>query len=158
MVEAIAAYEVIEAGRKDFDDVARQVIKLLLELEPEASQEIEAMDLPEITRQLLGDGKIYAFLAKTNNQAIGVLTLHECAALYAGGVFGEISELYVDPVHRSQNVGKLLIEAALVKARQQGWMRLEVGAPPVDGWCRTLEFYESNEFKATGTRLRRLMM
>ena len=124
MIEAIAAYNVIEADKKDFDDVATQVIKLLLELEPEASQEIKSMNLPEITRKLLSDGKIYAFLAKTNNQAVGVLTLHECAALYAGGVFGEISELYVDPAHRSQIVNRSCVSKSQA-----------AGLDEIGSWC-----------------------
>ncbi len=44
---------------------------------------------------------------------IGVITLHECAAIYAGGIFGEISELYVKPEFSSLKVGELLLASAI---------------------------------------------
>ncbi len=149
--------EITEAGTNEFRDVSVQVTKLLLELEPEASKEIEEMDLPSITLKLLESSKIYAFLAKHNDITVGVITLHECAAIYAGGVFGEISELYVNPGYRSSNVGKLLVDSAIKKAKEFGWSRLEVGTPPSEKWPRTLRFYERYGFKGTGTRMRLLV-
>jgi predicted S18 family serine protease len=89
--------EVIEALEHNSNDVSELVKSLLLELSPSAKEEIEGSSLENLTKDLLNSSKIWAFLAKKNETFIGVITLHECAAIYAGGVFGEISELYVKP-------------------------------------------------------------
>lgn len=147
---------VIEAT-DNFKDVAELVKDLLIELEPSAIDEIENARLDLVTQNLLDSSKIWAFLAKSNNENVGVITLHECAAIYAGGVFGEISELYVKPEFRSSNIGELLLNSALEKGNELGWKRLEVGSPPPNESPRTIKFYENKGFKCTGSRLRRLI-
>lgn len=139
------------------ETVAALVKKLLIELEPEEEEGINRMDLVQITTDLMNAGKVFALLAKDGVAPVGVLTLHECAAIYAGGIFGEISELYVDPAYRSKQVGQMLLDAAEKKGSAMGWVRLEVGSPPPQDWPRTVGFYEKNQFVATGTRLRRLI-
>ena len=146
--------KVIEATDNDFYDVSELVTNLLVELEPSAEAEIESMDLDRIARTLLTSSKIWAFLAKYDEKTIGVITLHECAAIYAGGVFGEISELYVKPEYRSLKIGDLLLNSAIDKGRELGWKRLEVGSPPPSESPRTFKFYEDKGFKCTGSRLR----
>jgi GNAT superfamily N-acetyltransferase len=150
-------FEIVAAGPEDFEEVSFQVKQLLFELEPESSNEIEMMNLPEITKELLASSKIYAFLAKNHNGIVGVITLHECAAIYAGGIFGEISELYVEPAYRSSEVGGSLLKSAIHKAKESGWTRLEVCSPPPKDWARTVKFYENNGFKDTGVRFRCLV-
>jgi len=85
------------------------------------------------------------------------MTLNECAAIYAGGKFGEISELYVRPDMRSQGVAQQLLDHAQQEARARGWKRIEVGAPSQPDWHRTLNFYLRNGFDEVGPRLRRLV-
>jgi len=149
--------QVVEASARDFETVSSLVQALLLELEPDAADEIRSMGIAQITDGLLKSSKISAFLALCGNQPIGVITLHECAAIYAGGVFGEISELYVKPEYRSLKVGALLLNSALEKGKALGWARLEVGSPPPNESPRTMQFYETNGFKCTGSRLRWLI-
>ena len=149
--------EIIEASPNESGIVSELVFALLRELEPGAEGEISEMDLPSITGELLSRGKIIAFIARSGEENIGVITLHECAAIYAGGLFGEISELYVAPAHRSRDVGGRLVKAALLRGRELGWKRLEVGTPPPGEWPKTTNFYLRNHFKATGARLRRLI-
>lgn len=149
--------EIVEATQQDAPIVAALVNRLLLELEPSAQAEIAAMPLAQTAEQLLTAGKIWAFLAKQEGVAIGVITLHECAAIYTGGLFGEISELYVQPQHRSENIGALLLNAAIEKAQSLHWKRLEVGSPPPAEHTRVLRFYEQQGFLCTGARLRRLI-
>ncbi|MEM7116019.1 MAG: GNAT family N-acetyltransferase [Chloroflexota bacterium] len=146
-----------EASIEQVDTVASLVKALLIELEPEAENELRQMDITQIAADLFQKGKLFAILAKDGQKPVGVLTLHECAAIYAGGLFGEISELYVLPDYRSKQVGQLLLDAAVEKAKQLGWKRLEVGSPPPEQWPRTVQFYENNQFEATGTRLRRIV-
>lgn len=148
---------VIPASAQQSQLVSDLVTCLLIELEPGATAEIEAMNLPDITAKLFTAEKIWAFLAMDDGKAIGIITLHECAAIYAGGVFGEISELYVAPEYRSANVGRLLLDAAIEKGKELNWQRLEVGSPPPAESPRTIQFYERQGFKATGSRLRLLI-
>lgn len=143
---------VIEAGVSDYADVAHMVANLLVELEPGGN--VEHSHICALSKELLNAGKIWAFLAQCDGKSLGVITLHECAAIYAGGVFGEISELYVLPEARSLNIGEKLIDAAVEKAKALGWKRLEVGTPPEDESPRTLQFYKRLGFKATGTRMK----
>lgn len=107
------------------------------------------------TRLLAEDCKYWAFLARdAAGEPIGVLTLNECAATYARGRFGEIAELYVVPQARSLDVGGTLLRAAIGFGRERGWNHLEVGAPAVPRFQRTVSFYLKNEFVEIGPRLR----
>lgn len=138
--------------------VATLVECLLLELEPEATNEIQAMDLLSITKTLISQNKIQAFLAMDSaDKPIGVITLHECAAIYAGGIFGEISEFYVVPEHRVSGIGKGLMNAAVTYGGQQGWKRIEVGIPEPKLFQHTHTFYVNRGFIKTGLRLRLLL-
>ncbi len=81
--------------------------------------------------------------------------LGECAAVYAGGVFGVITELYVVPEHRSEGVAPPLIEAAREFGKTRGWTHVEVTAPPLPKWRRTVDFYLREGFTEIGVRLKR---
>jgi GNAT superfamily N-acetyltransferase len=78
----------------------------------------------------------------------------ETFALYAGGSYGVIDEMYVDPAHRAGGVGRLLIDAVKDLARRKGWVRVDVTAPPGERWRRTVRFYEKQGFVFTGPKLR----
>jgi GNAT superfamily N-acetyltransferase len=149
--------EIIEVTSANHQDVANLITDLLIELSPSAKQEIQNSPIQSIAYELLNTSKIWAFLAKKDHKYIGVITLHECAAIYAGGIFGEISELYVKPEYRSLKIGEMLIKQAIVKGQELHWQRLEVGSPPADDSPRTINFYQRNGFKCTGSRLRKLI-
>jgi GNAT superfamily N-acetyltransferase len=151
---SLSMMTLVEASAADSKEISRLIELLLIELEPEIIDEIQQMDLKSITKELLKTSKIRAILAKYVELNVGVLTLHECAAIYAGGVYGEISELFVLPEFRSKEVGHRLIEAAINLAQRLGWKRLEVGTPPSDKWPRTLSFYKKEGFELIGERLR----
>ena len=93
------------------------------------------------------------FVARDENRTpAGFIALHESRALYAGGVFGTIPELYVRPAFRSQGLGRLLIDAACSHGGERGWLRLEVTTPPLPNFDRTASFYEREGFAVTGGR------
>jgi len=146
--------EIIEATEKHVSTIVYLVRSLLIELDPSAEEELDILSLEDITRRLIHQNKLWALLAYTGEEFIGVLTLHECASIYAGGIFGEISELYVVPQYRSKSIGDQLISSSFKKAKALGWKRLEVGIPPISNSPRTLKFYENMEFKCTGTRMK----
>ena len=151
--------ELRPAAPEDFEAVGDLVHRLLCELAPERKAEFERQVFVKRARKLLGmSDRVWAFLALKNGQSpIGVILLNECASIYAGGFFGEITELYIDPEHRSQGVAPRLVEATMELARQRGWGRIEVGAPDVPRWQRTVDFYLKEGFVEVGPRLKKLI-
>src|SRR6266571_388173 len=128
-----------KAGSGDHEVVNALVLRLLTELYDPVEWGYSRETLAPAVRKLLREGIGYwAFLAHVGNGTpVGVITLNECAAIYAFGHFGEISELYVVPEHRSGGVGAALVDAAIEFGRGRGWSLLEVGAPAVPRWQRT---------------------
>lgn len=143
------------ASETDADPVAQLLLELFEELASPRSSGYELVTVARTVRDLLKPGdRVWAFLAEAAGQAIGVLTLNECASIYAGGEFGEICELYVSPRFRRLGVGKRLLEAAVEFAHRRGWRRLEVGAPEIPRWERTVDFYRQVGFSEVGPRLK----
>ena len=104
--------------------------------------------------ELLAPGSgVWSFLAMSDDEVVGMINLNECAAIYAGGKFGEITELYIKPKFRSKNIGVKLISKAKDFAREKAWKVLEVGAPDVPRCQRTVNFYLNNGFSEIGPRL-----
>lgn len=147
---------IVERARPDeYETVGLLVNRLLIELFPDDDAYREPGKYISAARYLLESGdNVWALVAKTTiGEVVGILTLNECAAIYAGGNFGEISELYVDSSQRSSGVGAKLIDAAKHFAIQKGWPEIEVGAPPQPEWRRTIDFYTSRGFVYSGPRL-----
>ena len=140
-----------QATTDDAPVVADFVRRLLLELF-DVDRDPDAMD--QTARDLLGSPDLFtALIARSGTVPAGVLTLATCVSIYAGGRFGEIAELCVNPDTRSAGVGEALIDAAAAYGREHGWSRIEVGAPPADRWARTVSFYERCGFTEIGPRL-----
>lgn len=137
----------------DVAAVACHVHALLDELSDGQAPTLDAVTAT--ARNVLASDRVIALLAEQDGTAIGLLTLNECMAIYAGGLFGEICELHVSAAQRSRGIASCLLSAALDEARARGWSRLEVGAPAQPAWSRTLSFYRTNGFVETGPRLRR---
>jgi GNAT superfamily N-acetyltransferase len=120
----------------------------------------EAEDAVYIDKFILNKDRLliqkghYIFVAKFNNEIVGVITLSECFAIYAGGLYGTINEMYVKPDYRCQNIGKRLIDEAKAFARKNKWERLDVTAPIEERWLRTIDFYENHGFGFTGEKLK----
>ncbi len=146
-----AVVRIDQAGTEDAAIVADFVTRLLAELFDSARDPAE---MEATARDLLARLDLFtAFIARRDEKPVGVLTLATCVSVYASGPFGEIAELCVNPGERSAGVGEALIAAAADYGRQNGWSRLEVGAPPADRWARTVAFYERNGFSEIGPRL-----
>ena len=128
--------------------VARAVDDLLLELFEQAPRGVR---LGETASAMLADPSTFvAFIAEDEGQAVGVLTLGVCRSLYAGGAYGQIAELQVNPAWRSGGVGAALLDAAVAYGRELDWPMLEVNTPPAETWSRTLAFYRSHGFQDNG--------
>jgi predicted N-acetyltransferase YhbS len=143
----------------DAEVVGNLVLRLLRELVPERADTFE----PEIftkraQRLLLNDDLVCGFLAcDDDDEAVGLIMLAECTAIYAGGTFGVITELYVPPEDRSKGIASSLIQAAATFAKERDWTHLEVTAPPLPTWRRTVDFYLREGFTVVGPRLKRTL-
>jgi GNAT superfamily N-acetyltransferase len=145
------------AGPEEAERVCRLVDRLLTEL-GEEGEETGALDVPPLRAgwSALAPGVHLALLARRgkDRDAIGVATLSECFALYAGGRYGILNEMYVAPEHRSSGVGKALLDAVKDVARARDWRRVDVTAPEALRWERTRRFYEREGFRFTGPKLK----
>ena len=84
-------------------------------------------------------------------------TIRADFALYAGGRYGVIDEMYVVPAWRARGVGRRLIDAVKARGRERGWRRIDVTAPPEKEWERTVRFYQQHGFVFTGPKLRAML-
>ena len=142
-------------GAEQLDAVLDLVDRLLYELSGDA---LSAFTRQDVQGQLIGaKDQFIAFLATDDGVPVGVLTLSEAVAAYAGGRYGIISEVYVAPTHRGTGIGHRLIDAAIGEARTRGWRRLDVSAPPDAQWDRTFAFYVNSGFVFTGRKLKLLV-
>lgn len=132
---------------------ARFVAALIGELAPGYQPDLTAMT--GTARALLATPDVTGLVAKLDGKEVGLIMLNECAAIYAGGRFGEITELYVSPAYRSHGIARHLVAGAVDLAHARGWTRLEVGAPDQPAWARTKAFYEREGFTEVGPRLKR---
>jgi GNAT superfamily N-acetyltransferase len=137
---------------RDAASVGRFVDALLMELSGSPSRCDERV---ETANRLLALGdRIFGFLPFEEKEPIGVMMISESAAIYADGMFGVITELYVVPERRSARVAKLLIDAAASLGHARSWRRIEVGAPRQPAWERSLKFYLRTGFIEVGPRLK----
>jgi GNAT superfamily N-acetyltransferase len=144
--------EIRKATLGDCDTVAGLALRLYDEI---------GHDLPEPTARdvartlVTSEDRHYALLAflPDVNEAAGLLTIVESCATYAGGYFGIIQELYVEPALRSHGIGRELLESAGRLARERRWTRLEVTAPFGQRFKRSVRFYRANGFNDSGPRL-----
>jgi GNAT superfamily N-acetyltransferase len=159
------------AQADELEIVLGLVEELLAELGDEG-QEFAGIDRVKLRADLERErGRFQALLARdVSGRPIGVLTLSTGFALYAGGQYGVIDEVYVRPECRDREVGRRMVEAAVDIAREQHWFRLDVTGPvgavgagqaeaagPGTGADRVVRFYEDLGFEFTGPKLRLLV-
>jgi len=145
------------ASPEDAATIAEMIGELLTEIMDTIGVQafhFDRSETKERARTFIERG-IYSVLIATDTSEdvhVGLATLAESHALYAGGIFGTIPEFYVRPAFRSRGVGKQLLDTAKTLGLSKGWKRLEVATPPVPAFDRTLRFYEANGFSITGGR------
>jgi GNAT superfamily N-acetyltransferase len=144
-----------QATTRDADLVGDLVTALFEELYgPEFGVAQHSIYRAAAAKLLPADDIFAAFLAQApTDESVGLLTVSQCVAVYAGGRFGEINEFYVKPSARKLGLGRALIAAAAGEATKRGWPFLEVGAPDMPRSQPTYDFYRSCGFTEVGPRL-----
>ena len=146
-------HKIRKVEQTDLELVYELIKKLLIELGEEAGS-LGYITIDTI-RGLLQSGRTSVLLAIDDNEkALGFATLTETQAIYAGGNYGVIDEMYIEPEYRSKQVGKALIDAVKDIGKQKGWNRIDVTAPTEKRWERTVQFYEREGFIFTGPKMK----
>lgn len=155
-------FTIRRATLADAEAVASMVGELLSEIMEAIGFLAFDVAFEETAERLLNfleTGRYVVFVAIDGyEEPVGFIALYESCALYAGGVFGAIPELYVLPECRSLGVGRGLLDAAVQFGKSRGWTRLEVTTPPLPEFDRTLAFYEQEGFEVTGGRKLRVLL
>lgn len=144
----------IRTGKlEDVELICELVMNLLSELR---GKPLRADNLISVSKELLQNKRqpYMVYLAFEEDKCLGIITLSECASLYAQGLYGIIQELYIIPSARSQGIGNQLINKAKEYGIKCGWDRIELGAPNAEKWSNTISFYKREGFKELGPRLR----
>ncbi|WP_297483110.1 GNAT family N-acetyltransferase [Ferrovum sp.] len=145
-----------QASPADAEEITSLIEKLLDEIVTAVGAKVFSFDAAQAEsqlRRLIDLGRYVVFVAReSGDRIVGVVTLSESSALYAGGLFGTIPEFYVVPERRSMGVGSMLAAASQAYAQFHGWQRLEVTTPPLPQFEKTLSFYERQGFLITGGR------
>lgn len=141
----------------DYHDLSVMVGELLHEIMQKTGMQAFNYDqaaTEQRAKNLVADEKYWVFLARDHRSQAnaGFVSVYESYALYAGGAFGTIPELYVRTPYRSRQVGQLLLNQVKQFALDKGWRRLEVTTPPLPEFDRTLNFYQKNDFEISGGR------
>ena len=149
-------FAIHQATKSDAHEVAIMVGELLHEIMGIIGMQAFNFNLDETTTRLedfIKREKYVVFIAQEEYaNPVGFVSLYEGYALYAEGAFGVIPELFVRPMFRSMDIGRLLILKAKSFGKLRDWKRLEVTTPPLPEFDRTLAFYEREGFTITGGR------
>lgn len=149
-------FKIQRATAGDSLEVAVMVGELLTEIMEAIGEKAFNFDLAETAsrlRDFLDREKYFVFFVRSGSgDPAGFIAIYESYALYAGGAFGTIPELYVRPEYRTNGLGLRLVAEAKSFGASRGWTRLEVTTPPLPQFDRTLAFYEREGFAISGGR------
>lgn len=108
---------------------------------------------PVLIRAMSQPGYCGLIATARNGEPIGYLGMNDRFAIYAGGAFAQITELYVVPEARRKGVAADLVTYAEARARMKSARSIELGAPPVDTHPGTQAFYGALGYLAVGPRM-----
>jgi len=146
------------ADASDADLVAALVQALLIELWQDTavpSLDIDLTAFAHTARRWLEQGHYQALLAYRNGSPMGVTTVAQSHALYAGGPIGLIQEFFVARQARCQGLGGLMLRRVGELARRRGWHALELCSPPAPELAHTLPLFHHAGFVPTGGQVTR---
>ena len=90
-------------------------------------------------------------IAYCQAKPVGYLSCHIQQLLHHGGKVAEIQEVFVNPAHRSQGIGKLLIDEIKKLAKELGSLQLEVTTRQIRE--KAIQFYIRESFEDSHKKL-----
>jgi GNAT superfamily N-acetyltransferase len=139
------------------DEELNLAIHFLKELYTELGEESESIEFltTSFLYEMANTGKTDIYIINTRpDDKIGIVTLTTSQAIYAGGEYGVIDEMYIIPEYRSKQVGSKVIAEIKRIGQTKKWNRIDVTAPTDEAWVRTIHFYKQNGFVYTGPKLK----
>ena len=137
-----------DAVPADISDLLRLIRELAgYEREPDAVEATEA----DLRRHLFDPGpKVFALVAEVDGSVVGMAIYFVSFSTWTGRHGLYLEDLFVEAAHRSQGVGRALMQALAGRAVDRGYQRLEwavldwnqpaigfyraLGAIPMDEW------------------------
>ncbi|WP_278264570.1 GNAT family N-acetyltransferase [Nocardia sp. AG03] len=113
----------VEVLRRGTDDTARAISKLL----PQLSSSAPEFTTAQLT-ELLGDDHITLFVARADDDIVGMLTL--VTYVIPTGKRARIEDVVVDESARGRGVAFALTEAAITTSRESGARTLDLTSRP----------------------------
>lgn len=153
--------EIFEADSGDARMIAEELwLPLAREMEDLSDyNELAEGDVAEKSREYrqkrLKEDDYTSFVAEVDGEKAGFVTVHdrEHAPVFAKGVSGEISELFVKEEFRRQGVARKLIETAEEWCRGRGLDAVELSVDR--GNRKARELYRDEGYEAIRTRMRK---
>jgi glucosamine-phosphate N-acetyltransferase len=103
-------------------------------------------------RELLGAGRGEVLVADEGGTLLGIATVSYNLAIRYAGEYAQLEELIVEPAARGKNVGGLLVQTAVDRARTRGCA--EFGLYLLESTEHNRPFYEKYGFKYIGSEMR----
>lgn len=136
----------------DLDDAARLVTELRTDMNGCVVCSVDEMQL--VLSSSLREPTYTGFLARNHDgDALAFLGINQRFAIYAGGTFFQITELYVLPSARRLGVGRALVLKGEAHALRNGGRCVELGAPSQGRHPETHAFYAAQGYRIVGPRL-----
>jgi len=147
---------IAKCGRAQLPVISGLIIDLLKDFNERSASNfaVDRKFITDTADKLIDRETFGCYVAFENQMPVGLITISHSFAIYNGGDFGVITELYVAKEQRSRGIGKLLLEKAYEFAKHHNWTKIEVGAPNKSEWPRTIDFYKENGFEEKGPKLR----
>ena len=105
-----------------------------------------------IFQKLISNERGSLFVAEENSRVLGMASVSFNLALRYSGEYAQLEELIVDPDARGKNVGGLLVEETLKRAKLRGCK--EFGLYLLESTRHNQLFYEKYGFVSVGSEMR----
>ena len=129
--------------RRATPDDARDLARLLHDFQEEFEEPSPGPEVLERRyRELLTDGEMVVLLAGSGPDGFAQIRFRPW--VYTDGACAYLEELYVAPRIRGRGLGRALLDAAMVAAREEGAEHMELTTAETDAAARAL--YESAGF------------
>jgi GNAT superfamily N-acetyltransferase len=110
-------------------------------------------EVSQVLTEALQHGPYRGFLAYGQAGGLqGYIGVDARFAIYAGGHFLQVTELFVQPEARRKGVAKSLLSSIERMAQWEGGSAIEIGAPDAYKHPGTAAFYENQGYRIVGPR------